>query len=379
MMEEFGAGFSEFERPGRSIDHSKVTPEMLERLPTADESDIEYMNNFTRSIIIAVEIDDQSEIHHEESGFMKGIPPVGWISRLYKNAEYGPYIEKMFQNLKGRLDAPVVPFSDEKRDKMEERIENAFQLTLQPAPVELDKDFFKTTNHTRNFIGTFGRGISVENRPITHTLFGIPSFQIGQPHVNLEEAAKYIKENINGKNILLLGGGNSVEDLLYNTKEFQPQMIVNADPHELEAEEDLPGKNSYKRIEIRAEDPGLPQKLKEIGVEQFDEIWATYSVPYYLDTGEAIENMFQNAKLLLAPGGTLRIHPFSLPTLVSRESFFKRDPNKELQLMNQNSERSEAYLEIVQQLNRDPELNVSIVNTDGGINYSTLIIQKCSK
>ena len=59
---------------------------------------------------------------------------------------------------------------------------------------------------------------------------------------------------------------------------------------------------------IRVDDTEiLQQELQVRDLGPFDEMWASFSVPYYLNTPEGFEGMFETITNNLAEGGIARI------------------------------------------------------------------------
>jgi hypothetical protein len=74
---------------------------------------------------------------------------------------------------------------------------------------------------------------------------------------------------------------------------------VNIDPF-VDAENiDKNTKNIYRSVNTKADDPLLESILQKDGLEKADEIWASFSVPFYNKTPKEIQNLFTNIDLLL--------------------------------------------------------------------------------
>jgi hypothetical protein len=66
-------------------------------------------------------------------------------------------------------------------------------------------------------------------------------------------------------------------------------------------------------LAINAEDSGaVTYAMKERQIDGFDEIWASYSVPYYLGSPDQIKGLFTTIKSMLLEGGTARITPLKI-------------------------------------------------------------------
>ncbi len=106
--------------------------------------------------------------------------------------------------------------------------------------------------------------------------------------------------NPNGKRILLIGGGSSpiLTDLL--KLGFWPKSVMNVDPYA------LPQNDSRQMLERE-------NFLKyKISYDSYDEIWALFSLPFWLDDIKQTNILLAKALLGLAPNGNLRIHPVPL-------------------------------------------------------------------
>jgi len=125
-----------------------------------------------------------------------------------------------------------------------------------------------------------------------------------------EESMEYLKQKVVGKNIWLLGGADSVQDLLNADSEMQPASIVNIDPY---IGEETATKNPYNIYLSESIDASDDQAVKEMreknNIPLADEMWALYSVPYYLQKPRKIIGLFKMIIENLAPGGAARIHP----------------------------------------------------------------------
>lgn len=137
----------------------------------------------------------------------------------------------------------------------------------------------------------------------------------GVPRINIEEQKEYLQSIINDKNIILLGGGYSCQDLL-DSSDFHPRSITNIDPFvdESKISQMTQGsKVNYKLVKQDASSPQLSDQLTEEGIEKADEIWALYSVPYYLKEHEQVTGLFKNIASLLKKNGKSRICPITTP------------------------------------------------------------------
>jgi hypothetical protein len=106
--------------------------------------------------------------------------------------------------------------------------------------------------------------------------------------------------NPNGKRILLIGGGTSpiLTDLL--NLGFCPKSVTNVDPYALP-------QNDSRQILIKED------FIKyKISYDSYDEIWALFSLPFWLDNIKQTDTFLSKALLGLAPNGNFRIYPVPL-------------------------------------------------------------------
>ncbi len=242
---------------------------------------------------------------------------------------------------------PKEKFSDEKN---QQTLESIKKILTSAANVSMIKEegriSFGHTNTERPFSG---KTTKTDNIPYSHSLFGVG--------VDSHEAIEYLKGLVKNKVVYLLGGGNSVQDILHS-EDLAPKQVVNIDPF-IEVEPMSKGKNNnYISIGTNAEDPvSVRNELKKHQIEQADEIWASYSVPYYLSTPEEIAGLFDTIKQSLAENGIARITPIAM-----------QGNDKEL------FEKSkEEFMNQIQSLLSSPEYNVYVTSSTAG---STLFIEK---
>lgn len=157
--------------------------------------------------------------------------------------------------------------------------------------------FFSETNQERSF---FPSRYKKDGVYYSGSLFNV--------HSNSAEAREYLKKKLDGKVIYLLGGGKSADDLLQDAQ-INPKQIVNIDPFISEESVERNQKGLYKSIPERADSQELISEINSNNIELADEIWASYSVPYYNESVEEINNLFGNIKGLLREGGNCRITP----------------------------------------------------------------------
>jgi hypothetical protein len=109
----------------------------------------------------------------------------------------------------------------------------------------------------------------------------------------------YIDEEFdpNGKRILLVGGGNSpiLTDLL--GLRYWPKSVTNVDPYA------SPQNDSTQILHL--------EDFLEYNIfpDSYDEIWALYSLPFWLDDIKKTDFFLAHALYGLAPEGNFRIYP----------------------------------------------------------------------
>ncbi len=370
----------EYERPQRNIDTSRFTPEVIERPVLEDQFLEEFIVNQATLLVGLGEdgLNPESQSASpdtfipNEYGRSRGRDE---LNRFFRDPRYLPHINRMFETAMGHIGKAPVSFSPEKRERVARMIENNLSCVIGYYPHVADEAYFNATVVKRGFVSTPRdiEAMAVDSKPLAHTLFCVPKFVIGSSFEAIEGAERYITESVRGKRILLLGGGNSCEDLVYDNKNFSPEVIINVDPYRIRYEDKTETPNPYIRIDTTAEDLELGQKLESVGYPHVDEIWATFSVPFYSNKPEDITAMFENAKKLLAPGGMLRIYPFSLPDR-SVNILDRASVEKAQEVLDMNEKLREAYEEAVREINNNPHFNVSIVRVDD--DNKVLLIQK---
>lgn len=159
--------------------------------------------------------------------------------------------------------------------------------------------FFSETNQERSF---FPSRYKKDGIYYSGSLFNV--------HSKSPEAIEYLKNKLDGKVIYLLGGGKSANDLLHDTQ-INPKQVVNIDPFISEEDIERNKKGFYKSIPERADSKNLMEEVNSKKIELADEIWASYSVPFYNESQEEIDNLISNIKGLLKEGGNCRITPIS--------------------------------------------------------------------
>jgi len=175
---------------------------------------------------------------------------------------------------------------------------------------KLDKgDPYVGTTRGRNFFWPEG-----SLKPYVATLFGIKEdvYYSGSDQTEKKGATEYITSKIKGKDILNIGGKNMTKDLL--TKgDIMPKSFVNIDPYIDSEDIDMNSKDVYRSVGVSAVDADIGTKLSESEVPtEYDEIWASFSVPVYLSSTQEISRLFKNIRHLLKVKGVARMFPLSL-------------------------------------------------------------------
>lgn len=210
---------------------------------------------------------------------------------------------------------------------------------------ELSK-FFKDTIRSRSF---FTKKIPDDYRKIVVHGYSFMMFGLPEKMSKTPEASKYLHSLLDKKNIYFLGGGDSGNDLIYD-KEYKPNMVVNIDPYIIEENLDKNNKSGgiYRSVPVSVASPELIKVISEEKLPKADEIWASYSVPYYLNSSKEISDLIKNISLLLAENGNAHIYPISVSETEDRgENFFSR---------------KEALISAVKDLMATGEFNITMVN-----------------
>jgi hypothetical protein len=175
--------------------------------------------------------------------------------------------------------------------------------------VDERRNYYGKTNQGRSF---FTDGIK-DSHAYARTLFGLP-----EPVTETEAGKEYLHGILDNKIVYLLGGGDSINDLL-QSNEYMPKNVINFDPYV--ASETI-GKNEsrrYQSLPISAADSRITEMVGRGEIPKADEIWASYSVPFYLTSPEEIMALVSNIFESLADGGNARISPIA----VQGEGFLK--------------------------------------------------------
>lgn len=284
------------------------------------------------------------------------------LNRLVKKAYYGNHanqeIEKFFSNKENSIKIKDVLTKLEINDdaKFSEDKNNEIFLKLDKKITSSSKDsgmggnnekidYYANTNQTREFF-SYGR---------KHDAYSYSSMMYGLPEnfINTEEGKEYLHNKIDDKTIFLFGGGDSIKDLL-KSEEFKPKEVINFDPFIKEEAVDKNPNGIYKSLMISASD----EKIRNMELPKADEVWATYSVPFYLDSKEDIKGLITNMSSVLKEGGNARFSPIAVQSIEKDGENFES--------------RKEALMDSIKHLIDSSEYNVSIFN-------DTLKIHKIKK
>lgn len=169
---------------------------------------------------------------------------------------------------------------------------DAFESTIR------DKGFDDTVRDRGFLTEVYSHGEKRE--ALAEVLFGL------RPEKNIET----LQAAINGKYILVVGGGTSMDDLLSDGR-FSPALLLNVDPFLYEEKPARGATGYYRSLPLDAASPDFLQGLQAEGHDTFDEIWASWSVPHYCKTPDQVMQYFANMFKALKPGGSLRIYPIT--------------------------------------------------------------------
>lgn len=238
----------------------------------------------------------------------------------------------VYQKLQRKIHSSFLIGSTHRRDDLNE-MHNFFASTRR------NRDFYPKAPNSIN-----GDGDSYYDLGCGYMVLGVPSFLINTP-----EAKNYIHSRIDNKNIYIFGGGNSLDDLILGD-EYKPKSIINIDPYLAKENIDKNSKNKhlYRSILISAADKKLVEIINRENLPKVDEIWATYSVPCYLESIEEIQNLINNIEKILAPNGNAHIYPISLLSKTDNEETFEM--------------RKKTLLDSLDKLMDNNEFNVTVAN-----------------
>ena len=248
-----------------------------------------------------------------------------------------------------------VKFSDIKNIEIFDTFLNKISSSSKGSALKADNKFeyYNKTNQLRNFFDRNRESTtSYDNHSYSLMMFGLP-----ENFIKTEEGKEYLHNEIDDKIIFLFGGGDSIKDLL-KSEEFKPKKVINFDPFIKEEAFDKNPNGIYESQMISASDKKIREMTEQNEIPKADEVWATYSVPFYLDSSEDIKELISNMSQVLNEGGNARICPISV------QSTEKDGENFET--------RKQALIESVKSLIDNPDYNVTIFN-------NTLKIHKIKK
>lgn len=233
---------------------------------------------------------------------------VGGISLSKVNPQNYPenldYVNSAIAAVSERDKLPKEKFSEEKQNRALEVISKSISGSTNRQRLDENGNIsFSHTNQSRDFFGDRKTG-KIDNRPYSGTLFNLS--------VDTPESREYLAEKINDKTIYLLGGGDSIKDLIASD-DFHPKHVVNFDPYITSEPIEKFDKGIYQSIPVPVQNSEeVKEEIKKQGLPKADEMWASFSVPYYLATGPEIKGMFKTIRESLAENGTARIVPLRI-------------------------------------------------------------------
>lgn len=252
--------------------------------------------------------------------YMENSPDIQNLKPLVKNAYYGNFMNQALddfnnsEQMRGEFidtlhhlqeneNIRQSPEKDEKSLKMIERMIQVSSKASATGEVAEKVEYYANTNQGRKFLE---KGRKRDAHSYAHMMFGLP-----EKFVNTPQGLELLHEKVDNKSIFLFGGGESVHDLL-TSEEFHPKSVINFDPYIKSELIDRNTNNIYRSEDISAADPVISQKIEQGEIPNADEIWMTYSVPFYLDNAKEIKDLINNAVLSLNEDGNIRISPIML-------------------------------------------------------------------
>jgi len=333
---------------------SKSNLEMLDFTiinPEKEEIPEEYVSRALKSIV---------------NEYINNEPNIKNLHRLIKRAYYGKYanqsIVEFFSNIENSKKIKDAlfslesnndkKFSKEKNDGIFNKLSTeSWGSSRESADGDNNKkaEYYSNTNQERDFF-SYGR---------KHDAFSYSSMMFGLPEdfIKTEEGKEYLHNKLDNKTIFLFGGGDSIKDLL-KSEEFKPKKVINFDPFIKEETFDKNPNGIYESQMISASDKKIRELAEKNEIPKADEVWATYSVPFYLDSSKDIKELISNMSQVLSEGGNARISPIAV------QSKEKDGENFET--------RKHALIDSVKSLLDNPDYNVTIFN-------DTLKIHKIKK
>lgn len=311
--------------------------------PIPEETSEEYVSRAMKNII---------DGHEEKDSNSHNLPPQLKVSRTYYGKRAHISVKDFFSNTENSIkirdellkleNNNDIKFSKNKNSDILNKLSNAIwnaNRELARGNTDEKMEYYSNTNQTRDFF-SFER----KNDAYSYSsmMFGLP-----ESFTNTEEGREYIHHKIDNKNIFLFGGGDSIKDLL-KSDNFKPKKVINFDPFIKQESVDKNPNGIYQSQMISASDKRVREMVDRNEVPKADEVWATYSVPFYLDSSEETKELITNMSSVLSEGGNARISPIAIqPTSKEGESFETR----RLTLINS-----------IKNLLDSPDYNVSIFN-----------------
>lgn len=244
-------------------------------------------------------------------------------------------------------------FSRIKNEKVFDRLKISIWSTkekiLNSGNENVVMDYFQKTNQRRDFFAT---NIGKDAHSYVSMMFALPEVFAGT-----KEGREYIHSQIDDKTIFLFGGGDSIRDLL-KSDEFKLKEVINFDPYLKEETKDKDPNGVYKWLKISASDIKIREMVGENEIPKADEVWATYSVPFYLDRSEDIKELINNMTFVLNEGGNARISPIAVQNKEQNGESFET--------------RKQTLLDSMKDLMNKDDYNITIFN-------DTLKIHKIKK
>jgi len=211
-------------------------------------------------------------------------------------------------------------------------------------------NYYNNTNQERDFF-SYNRKTN-DAYSYVSMMFALP-----EAFTETEEGKEYLHSQLDNRTIFLFGGGDSIKDLL-KSDEFKAKKVINFDPFIKEESVDKNPNGIYESKMISASDKKVREMTDKNEIPKADEVWATYSVPFYLDSSNDIKELITNMSEVLNEGGNARISPIAV------QSSEKDTENFET--------RKKALVDSVKSLLDSPDYNVTIFN-------DTLKIHKIKK
>ena len=202
---------------------------------------------------------------------------------------------------------------------------------------------FKKDQLTRRFFqnpDTNNGGI-----PYSEMIFGFPKI-----FTDLPEIKNYLEKFINDKTIFLFGGGNSLADITDSPK-IHPKEIINFEPFSQQNPVHDNAISIYSKVDLSAADPKIIEMVNLGELPKANEIWSTFSTPYYLlEPNEISENIRIN-QACLSENGNARIYPLQLQRSdLPLGSAFSGNPFEA---------RKDILMEALKSVSKNPDFNIS--------------------